>query len=486
MSLTEKAPQVSSRAFKRTKIVASIGPATHSYEMILGIMKAGVNVFRFNFSHGIHDERNEQIKWIRKASAELDKPVAIILDLQGPKIRCGGFVAEMLIKKGDVLHFKYGAEFDEDAKIIPIEYDLSEKVKVGERIFLVDGKFKGKVAKVSKGVIDVEMENEGLFVQRAKQHKAFNVPDTSFGGDILTKKDLQDIAYGADKDFDYVAISFVQTPEDMHHLRHLLDKHGYSPDIKIMSKIETPAAVQDGVLEEIVKASDAVMVARGDLAVEVSPEAVPIVQRKILAFCQKHAKISIVATQMLISMVDNPTPTRPEVSDIANAVITGADSVMLSEETTVGEYPVEVVKTMKRVILYTQENVAVRPIYEFPESDALQDAISDVVMALAHEINAAAIVVETKSGKTARMVASRRPHMPIVAVTSNQRVCQELALLYGTMAFVRPDGVSAGLDLAMWLKEKEVFKKGDRVVIVSGKQPGLIGGTDTIKVRVLE
>jgi pyruvate kinase len=352
---------------------------------------------------------------------------------------------------------------------------------VGERLFLFDGRLRGVVADISAdGVLTVQIDNDGFLLKR----KGMNLPDTNFGGDILTQKDMRDIDYGITQDIDYVALSFVQSAEDIVNLRKILQEKG--SDAKIVAKIETQAAIEDDVLEEIVKVSDGVMVARGDLAVEVSAEAVPVVQRSIIGLCQKHGKISIVATQMLISMVDNPDPTRAEVSDVAGAVITGADCVMLSDESANGNYPLEAVATMKRIILYTQENAALNPIYTADQNtDDLQEAITSGALALAKQIKAAAIIAQTKSGPTALSIAARRPNMPIIVVTSTPRVATQMALMYANKSFLREDVENVGANLAEWLKEQHVFQSGDRVVIVSGHQPGLIGGTDTIKVRVL-
>lgn len=476
---TNKAPNVSSRVFKRTKILATLGPATHSYETVVAMLKAGVNGFRLNFSHGDHAEHGERIKWVREASAQIGKPVAILQDLQGPKIRLGDFEGQIKVEGGDVLQFGYHSNYAESG-IIPVQYDLSQKVKVGERIYLFDGKLRGVVNDVQDGVVTAQIDNDGFLVKR----KGINLPDTDFGGDILTTKDLKDIEFGATQDIDYVAMSFVQTVEDIKKLRNILNGHG--SDVKIIAKIETQAAIEDENLEAIVKESDGVMVARGDLAVEVSPEAVPIIQRKIIGLCQAHGKISIVATQMLANMVDNPDPTRAEVSDIANAVINGADCVMLSDETAAGKYPLDAVATMKRVILYTQKNAPLQPVFYKESDETLQDAISSAVMTLSHQIKAAAIVAQTKSGVTALSIANHRPNMPIVVVTSTPRVASQLALMYASKTFLAEDEVGVGLKVAQWLKDQSVFTTGDRVVIVSGNQPGLIGGTDTIRVRVLE
>lgn len=466
------------KVFKRAKILATLGPATDSYETILELIQSGVNGFRLNFSHGTYEERDRQIPWIRKASKELGKPVAILQDLQGPKIRLGDFAGEVEVKAGETWTLVYGQTTGKHE--LPIQYDLSAKCNVGERLYLFDGKVKSQITAVAPGRLTITIENDGVLMQR----KGINVPDTAFGGDVLTAKDLKDITYGATKDIDYVAMSFVQTVDDVKKLRVLLDEHGSTA--KIIPKIETQVAIRDENLEAIIEAADGVMVARGDLAVETSPEIVPIVQRQILQLAQKHGKIGIVATQMMASMQNNPEPTRAEVSDVANAVITGADCVMLSDETANGKYPIETVATMKRVIVYTQEHAPVRPLFYSEQNSTMQDAISSAAITLAHQINAQAIVCETKSGATALSIAAHRPSMAIISVTSDPQVAQQLCLLYANKSFLRPDGEKAGLSLANELAESGLLKRGEPVVLVSGRQPGLTGGTDTIKVRVLE
>ncbi|HSX28264.1 MAG TPA: pyruvate kinase [Candidatus Saccharimonadales bacterium] len=479
MTATDKAPNVSSRVFKRTKILATVGPATDSYEQMFSMLKTGVNGFRMNFSHGDHEEHGRRIKWAREASTAVGKPVAVLQDLQGPKIRLGDFDGRIEVQAGDVLQFGYKVTYQKGG-IIPVQYDLSQKMKIGERLYLFDGKLRGIVSDIQPGIVTAKIDNNGFLLKR----KGINLPDTDFGGDILTPKDLRDIEYGVTQDIDYVALSFVQTAEDITNLRRILESHG--SDAKVIAKIETQAAIEPANLEEIVRVSDGVMVARGDLAVEVSPEVVPVVQRQIIGYCQQYGKLSIVATQMLASMVDNPEPTRAEVSDVANAVITGADCVMLSDETANGQYPIETIATMKRIILFTQNNAAFNPIFAHQSQDTLQGAISSSVLTLANQIKAAAIVVQTKSGDTALSMASYRPNMPLVVVTSTPRVASQLALMHASKTFLREDVENVGANLAQWLKDQGVFTRGDRVVIISGRQPGLVGGTDTIKVRVLE
>lgn len=463
--------------YKRTKIVATIGPATNSYAAIYDIIKAGVNGLRLNFSHGTHEERLRQIPWIRKASRELDKPVAIIQDLQGPKMRLGDFEGVIAIQAGQQLTFAYHADYASTGHI-PTQYDLSKKVKAGDRFYLYDGKIHTVVTAVRDGVIHAKAENEGIVIR----NKGINLPDTDFAGDVLTEKDMGDIAFGATQDFDYVAMSFVQRARDVEKLRKILRAHNSLA--RIITKVETKAAVDN--IDEIMQATDAAMVARGDLAVETPPETVPVVQRQIISLGQKYAKPTIVATQMMMSMVDMPEPTRAEVSDVATAVFIGADCVMLSEETSVGKYPVETVRTMKRVITYAEQHPPLKILYPHERGHTLQNAISGSVITLAQSIDARAIVAETKSGATARQIACRRPETPLIAVTDVPRTAQQLTLVYGVKSHVRPATHEAAHRLTDWLLENHVLKRGDVVVTVSGRYPGIVGTTDTIKVRVLE
>ncbi|MDQ3123130.1 MAG: pyruvate kinase [bacterium] len=481
MNTTHKVPLVPLKYYKRTKIIATVGPSTNTYESILGLIKAGANGLRLNFSHGTHEEREQQIKWIRKASKVYGKPVAIIADLQGPKIRLGDFDGIINVLEGQEIQLKYKADYDAEG-IIPIQYDLSKKVKRGERLFLFDGKIAGKVTAVRDSrVIHVRVENDGILLQR----KGLNLPDTDFAGDVITKKDREDLAFVSQHDLDYVAQSFVQTAEDIRSLRKVMKNIGvYS---KVIVKFETKLAVDN--IEAIVKEADAIMIARGDLAVEAPAESVPIVQRQLIGLGIKYAKPTIVATQMLFSMMEMPEPTRAEVSDIATAVLVGADCVMLSDETANGRYPIKSVEVMKKVILYTEQNAPLKPVF-LNESHLIastsQRAISEAVITLAQSVKASAIVAETKSGSTALQISSQRTELPLIAVTSSDRTAQQLAIVYSCKSYVRPDDKQAANKLTDWLQSNKVLSAGDVIVSCSGQYPGVVGTTDTIKVRVLE
>lgn len=474
-----------SKLFKRTKILATIGPATNSAEKIEEIIMAGANGCRLNCSHGSNEERDQQIRWIRQAAEKKGRSVAILQDLQGPKIRLGFLKDNHLdLVAGDEVILEAAEGYEHDgSKRVPVQYNLVEKVKVGEPLFMFDGKIKTTVREiVSDTAVKVEVLNDGFVMSK----KGLNLPDTDFGGDILTAKDLADIEYGAGCDYDYVSLSFVQSASDILKLKQLLLSYGSTA--KVIAKIETKKAIEsEKNLEEIVMVADGIMVARGDMAVEAGAEVVPIIQRKLIALCRAHAKLCIVATQMLSSMVENPEPTRAEVSDVATAVVQGADVVMLSDETANGAYPLETVKEMKKVILYTQNHSRIATMRQEPVGESLKnDAISYAAARLAEKIEADVIVCQTASGATAVTMAAQRPNLPIVSVTPNIRAANQLALTYANSAFVRPYSENFGYNLACELKESGYLqvmegRKDLLAVIVSGDKNRV--GTDTIKVR---
>ena len=472
-----------SKLFKRTKILATVGPATSTPEIIEEMIMSGVNGCRLNCSHGSNEERETQIGWIRKAAEKKGRSVAILQDLQGPKIRLGVIKDNRLdVHKGDILTLESDPDYEHNGSLtVPVQYNLAEKCKPGEPISMFDGKIKATIKEVvSKTAIQVEILNDGFIMSK----KGLNLPDTDFGGDILTKKDLSDIEWGAGVDVDYVALSFVQAASDIENLRQILLSHGSTA--RVLAKIETKKAISsDEHLEAIVKASDGIMVARGDMAVEAGAEVVPTMQRKLIALCRRHGKLCIVATQMMSSMVDNPEPTRAEVSDVATAVVQGADVVMLSDETANGSYPIETIRAMKKVILYTQNHSRVAPI-DRGNDNGIYGAISTMAVKLAEEINADVIICQTASGATAFATAAERPNLPIISVTPNPRVANQLALIYANSAFVRPYSDEFGLLLAQELKSSGYIKCRDGekdllAVIVSGDKNKY--GTDTIRVR---
>jgi len=470
---------------KRTKILVTLGPATNSPEKIKALIEAGANGFRLNFSHGSYEERLDQIKWIRDASRQIGRPVAILQDLQGPKIRLGVLKDNHFdVKAGSEIVLDYAVQEHDGSANLPIQYNLADKVKVGEPVYLFDGKIRGHmIERVSDTAIKVRIDNNGFLMSR----KGLNLPDTNFGGDIITPKDMADIEFGAGKGIDFVALSFIQSADDVNNLRQILASQDSTA--QIIAKIETKAAIEPETLKEIVKAADGVMVARGDMAVETSAEIVPIVEREIIRLCRKYGKLSIVATQMMASMVDSPEPTRAEVSDVATAAILGTDVVMLSDETANGNYPVETVKMMANTVRYTQSRW---PMNDMPieegKTNRRRNAIAHAAVEVAERVDADFIIAETKSGATAARIAALRPELPIIAVTPSPRVAQQLALSYATRSYVRDDEEHAGVNVAKELLTTGKYSSNGRlvVVVVSGRQPGATGGTDTLCVRVIE
>ncbi|MCL1840081.1 pyruvate kinase [Candidatus Saccharibacteria bacterium] len=475
-----------SKLFKRTKILATVGPSVFPEDKLKEMVYAGVNGFRMNFSHGANEEKDEQIAIIRKYAAERGKAVAILQDLQGPKIRLGALKDNHLdLKAGDEVVLDYALQEHDGTLFLPVQYNLAEKVKVGEPISMFDGQVHAEVVEiVSDTAIKVKVENDGFLMSK----KGINLPDTDLGGDILTEKDMADIEFGASRDFDFVAMSFVQSAEDIEKLRQILVSHGSKA--QIVAKIETKKAIEtDEVMEAIVRATDGIMIARGDMAIEAGAEVVPIVQRKLIALCRQHCKLVIVATQMMSSMVESPEPTRAEVSDVATAVILGTDAVMLSDETANGKYPIETIKEMKKVILYTQNHSRILPIEKNPTGEYKSyDALGKAAVKLAEQIEADMIIASTMSGATAASVAAQRPNLPIVSVTSDARVANQLALTYSNSAYVRDFSATYAQDLAHELKDSGYLKpkegKDDlTIVFLSGVHRNDVGGTDTIQIR---
>jgi len=465
---------VSRGPFKQTKILASLGPASDSYKTVEALIDKGANGVRLNFSHGTHQEQGQRIEWARKASDRLNKPVAVVADLQGPKIRLGDLPPEGVeLKFGHDVRFAYRADY-EATGILPIQYDLSKKIKVGETMFLWDGKLQAKVTHVKGAIIAAQILVGGTVTSR----KGINLPDTDLGGDIITTKDLADVKYAASQGADYVALSFVQRAADIHRLRKYLRK--LNSDMQIIAKIETPMALK--YIDEIVQAADGVMVARGDLAIEAGAEVVPIMQRKITGLTRKYRKFVIIATQMLASMVDNPHPTRAEVSDVATAAITQVDCVMLSDETNNGKYPVEAVKTMKRVLTYTEDNMPLRAVYADEDLITAKAPISAAAVSLAANVQAKMLVAETRSGDTALNLSDMRPKMPIIVATPDRRVAQKLAIVYGCRSYYIKNTEYAATEALGLLQKEKRLSKGEKAVLVYGYGPEYGSLTDTIRV----
>jgi pyruvate kinase len=504
---------IDSSKFKKTKIIATIGPA--SEEKLEQLLAAGVNGVRLNFSHGSHAWHKEIIAKARKAAKKLDRSVAIIQDLQGPKIRLGSLPqGGVELKAGQKVELCYHKDCKADH--LPIQFDFSSIVKKGDRLFLRDGTIKAKILSTTTGKVVVEIQNSG----KVLSNHGINLPDTVFDSkSIMTPKDMKDLEFTYINDVDYVALSFVQTASDIVHLKELLQKHK-SP-AKVIAKIETQVATRN--LEEIIAVSDAVMIARGDLAIETSNEDVPLIGRKIIMLARQYKKPVIMATQMLESMISSPQPSRAEVNDIASAVSLSVSCVMLSGETAMGQYPVQTVELMKRVILkseqYFLENrleidfvpdkrvkTAVLPV-EFSEdigptrsfvtnarkifghsfstgkiaSDEAQISVSLAAITLAQQVGAKIILAETLTGSTALSIASLRPPMPIIIASPSQRVCNQMSIVWGGKSYLvsKKQHISSGI--IKKLKVKKSLLDGDWVVQAFGRNHSVGGGTDTVR-----
>jgi pyruvate kinase len=463
--------------FKRTKILATIGPASSDPAVLTELIQAGANGLRLNLSHGTHTEHQAVIKNARRISKTLDKPIALVADLQGPKIRVGMLPTEgVALTAGQSVAFRFGDDYEPGGPL-PVQHDISKYVKAGQPMSLRDGMIEVEITKVADGIVHTRVATPGIILSK----QGINLPETDLGGDILTPKDLDDLAWAAQVDVDFVALSFVQSAADIGQLRARMLKLG--SDAGIIAKIETRAAAED--LPAIVEAADAVMVARGDLAIEAGAEQVPILQQRIIELARRQQKIAIVATQMLESMINAPTPTRAEVSDVATAVTQGFDSVMLSGESAVGKYPVRTVAMMKRIIIFTEQN---RPSFTAPadfRSHAKSTPIAAAAITLAEQVGARIIVAETSTGRTSRNLCSFRPGMIVVAVTHRPRTYQQQALVWGARSYLIKNPKSAGAEIMRMLKAAHNVEPGDVFVRASGRKAGVPGGTDTIQIEVV-
>lgn len=471
-------------SLKRTKIVATIGPASESPHILEQLVKNGMNVARLNFSHGTQDWHLETAEKVRRISDKLKKPIAIMQDLQGPKFRIGQLIEEKIdIKKGDKITLFHG-EIQIDERI-PVPMDMFPYLKPEDRILIQDGIIRLSVISVNK------QKKEALCEVRVanpiKSKKGMNIPDTKLPPMSLTEKDLNDLTITGKLNPDYVAFSFVQDVDDIYQLRDILSKYKNPP--KIIVKLETREAVRN--LENIIKETDCIMVARGDLAVEIDPENVPLVQRQVIKLARKYHTPVIIATQMLESMVNNPEPTRAEVNDVATAILDHVDAVMLSAESATGNYPVEAVAMQKRIITrverHRHEFLEEYYLDHLEESATQTTAVAGAACILAHQLKAQLIVVETTSGKTATRVASYRPTTPIVAVTDEEKTSKQLALIWGVKSFYHESDTSVHTRsyVLREIKRKGYVQPGDKIVYVTGARPHVIGGTNSIKVETI-
>ncbi|WP_206831148.1 pyruvate kinase [Alicyclobacillus fructus] len=471
---------------RKTKIVATIGPASESLDMLTKLIEAGLDVARLNFSHGTYEEHAERIRRIREASARVGKHVGIMLDIKGPKIRTGKI-------QGGQVELRDGDEIV--LTIDPVEYGTKERVWVSYE-GLVEDVYPGAPIRIDDGLIGLEViqvkghdihcrvTNGGVL----KDNKGINVPGVTLRIPGVTEKDKADIRFGIEHGVDMIAASFVRKAADVLEVRRILEEHNYQADI--ISKIETREGLDR--LDEIAQVSDGMMVARGDLGVEIPTEEVPLAQKRIISICNRYGKPVITATQMLDSMQRNPRPTRAEASDVANAIFDGTDAIMLSGETAAGRYPLESVRTMAQIAeraeaAIAHDEVAYR--HRTEVTHTVSDSLAHAVRTLAADLDVISIITATTSGHTARCVSKHRPMTPIIAVTPFDHVARRLTLYWGVLPVVVPDIAGTTDELLASSVQGALstgyVHKGDRVIIMGGIPAGTAGTTNFMKVHTV-
>lgn len=468
-----------------TKIVATLGPACATKEMIKKLFMAGVTMFRINSSHGDEEFHGQNLKYIREIEQEEHQLIPVLLDLQGPKIRIGNIGEPIELKKGEILKFRHQDTITDD--ILPVDYKgMANDVKIGELILIDDGKIQLEVQKVENEVIYAKVLTDGIL----KPRKGINIPGSTGSIDVLTERDLRFVKFAVENDIDYLGLSFVRESDDVVKLREILKNYGRE-DIKIISKIEKPQAVNN--IDAIIEVSDGIMVARGDLGIEISTEKVPIVQKTIIRKANVKHKVVIVATQMLESMIENPIPTRAETSDVANAILDGTDAIMLSGETAAGAYPVEAVKMMKKIADTVEDSPFMRK-NKFPrkmieeEKDNQAMALSMSIADMCKKMNVKAVMALTKSGITARFLSEGRLSVPIFACCPDKRICSSIKLYRGV--FPVPMNFDGKIDKKTVKTIDKFIKRhmdnvsdGDTLIFTGSVPELLIGGTNFIKIH---
>ncbi len=463
----------------RTKIVCTIGPASASREVLRSLIEAGLDVARINFSHGTYEEHALTIETIRSLAAELKRPVAILGDLQGPRIRIGDLPVSRDVTDGQEITFAH--EPHALAGDVPVTYDhLALDVQVGGRILVNDGLLEFEVLAIDGERVKVRTIHGGPI----KSHKGMNLPGIDVSAPSLTDKDREDIAFAIEKDLDYIALSFVRRADDIRALRALLPK-----GILVIAKIEKDSALRR--IEEILQASDAVMVARGDLGVELPFEEVPLAQKRIIGLANRYGRPVITATQMLESMIEHARPTRAEANDVANAVLDGTDAVMLSAETAAGLFPRLAVDAMHRIVLAAETLHVARGMgidRLEPGTATTEETIASASVTAVRLLGAPSVIVFTKSGFSARVVAARRPGVPIVVLTDQPRTYRQLALVWGVVPFLVPHSDTYEQMAATARKvllAEGLAKPGDRVVVTAGVPFDVPGTTNNLKVETV-
>ncbi|MDI9567523.1 MAG: pyruvate kinase [Bacillota bacterium] len=469
---------------RRTKILCTIGPASESPEIIKKMLLAGMNVARLNFSHGSHEEQRRRIETLRSVAAQLDYPLGILLDTRGPEIRIGTFKnGSVVLEEGQIFTLTT-EEVEGDAERVTVQYaGFPSDIKEGDIVLLNDGLLQLEVLAVQGRDVKCRVINGGVLSDRKK----INLPHSRVKLPPLSEKDRQDIRFGVEQGVDYIAASFIRRADDILAIKHYLEEMG--ADIPIIAKIENPEGVEN--VDAIIRMADGLMVARGDLGVELPAEDVPLLQKMMIRKCNEAGKPVITATQMLESMVENPRPTRAEASDVANAILDGSDAVMLSAETAMGAYPVEAVATMDRIARRAEEAIDYEGIlHRKREAGArtITDAVGYATCISAHDLQAAAILTATQSGYTSRMVARHRPRAPIIAVTPKEEVARQLTLIWGVYP-IRKEAASTADEMFERAiaagVEKGYIREGDLVVITAGHPVGIPGTSNLIKVQTV-
>ena len=449
---------------KKTKIVCTLGPVSENEETLRELIKNGLNVCRLNFSHGSHEEHKGRMDLVKKLREELNMPTAILLDTKGPEIRTGKFDApEVLLEEGQTFTITMKDVMGDKERCTVSYKGLANDVKTGDTILIDDGLVGLTVKEVNGDDIVCEVQNSGI----VKNHKGVNVPGVKVNLPAITEKDRSDIEFGIEQGIDFIAASFVRKVSDVLAIREILEENN-ATHIKIISKIENQEGVDN--LDEIIEVSDGIMVARGDLGVEIPTEEIPVVQKLMIKKCNEAGKPVITATQMLDSMIRNPRPTRAEVTDVANAIYDGTDAIMLSGETAAGKYPVEAVKTMATIAKRAEETMRNRRT-KINKSKNVTDAISYATCTTAMDLDAKAILSSTASGHTARMVSKFRPDCPIIATTSDESVRRQLSLTWGVLPVMRNKSANTDQVIVNSIeaaKTAEYVNENDIVVITAG------------------
>ena len=464
-----------------TKIVATLGPATDSREMLRKLLTAGVDIFRINASHGQKEDHVQRIRMVREIAREMGIHAGILLDLQGPKIRLGEFEnGGCTLKNGSIFTITTEQVMGNEHIASTVYTEFARDVKPGNSVLIADGSVKLKVLSTDGIAARCEVEIGGPVSNR----KGINLPGVAVSTPSLTRKDKQDLQFGLEEKVDFIALSFVRQPSDVMRLKLYLEEH--DSKIQVIAKIEKPEAVEN--LNAILAESDGVMVARGDLGVEVALEKVPAIQKTIIQRARSMGKFVITATQMLESMIENATPTRAEVSDIANAIYDGTDAVMLSAETSTGKHPVEAVSVMDRIAVETEMNLRYRGYQELPAmaNPTHAETIADSAYRAGRYLGVAAIAVFTATGGTARLISRFRPPVPIYAFTPFEEVAQQLSMIYGVTPIIVPNVGSTDemlLQMDQELQRLGYIKPNDQVVFVSGQPIGQPGSTNMLKLH---